>query len=206
MKKALILLIAMLAGQLAFGQLSLGPKIGYTASSLSTDADDINEDMKSSLHFGAFARLGTKVYFQPEVLWMTKGTEFGFEPNLFQGSAEVTQDVDMKTIDVPLLVGVKLVNLKVTNIRAMAGPVASFVMDKEIEAEDVPASFTIEDKDINDANWGIQIGAGVDVLKFSLDVRYEIGLNDIAEGDDDDFNYGNLKNNAFLVSLGWAIF
>lgn len=204
MKKALILIFAVLAAQYAMSQLSVGPKIGYTASSLSTEQEDINEDMKSSLHFGAFARLGTKVYFQPEVLWMTKGTTFGYDPNIFGGSSEVTQDVELKTIDVPLMVGVKLINLKITNVRAMAGPVASFVMDKTVEATGI--SGTLEDKDLNNANWGIQIGAGVDVLKFSLDVRYEMGLNNIAEGGDDDFDYGNLKNNAFLVSLGWAIF
>jgi hypothetical protein len=45
------------------------------------------------------------------------------------------------------------------------------------------------------------MGAGIDVLFMTLDVRYEIGLDNIYAGSDD----ATMKNNIFNVSLGIKI-
>jgi hypothetical protein len=47
------------------------------------------------------------------------------------------------------------------------------------------------------------MGAGVDILMFTLDVRYQVGLNDVITKVKT-FDY-NSKNNMFAVSLGWKI-
>lgn len=200
MKKILVSLALLVSATAVMAQLSIGPKIGYTASKLTTESSEIKEEFKNTLHFGAFAHLGTKTYLQPELLFMTKGTKFGY--SLSEG---VEQDVKLNTIDIPVLLGFKLINLKVANVRAMAGPVGSFVINKDIENVN-ELDDELKGNNIKDANWGLQAGVGVDFLSLSLDIRYEFGLTNMFEGDTpSDFNTEDIKNNTFLVTLGWKI-
>lgn len=201
MKKGILSLALILSVSFVMAQLSFGPKIGYTASKLSTNGEDVNEDFKNTLHFGAFARLGTKTYLQPELLYMTKGTKLGY--SLQDG---VKQDVKLNTIDIPVLVGFKLIDLKLANIRAMGGPVGSFVINKDVDNV-ADLDDELKGNDIKDANWGFQAGVGADVLSFTLDIRYEFGLSNMFDGEaSDSFNMDDIKNNTFLVTLGWKIF
>ncbi|MCF8231162.1 MAG: PorT family protein [Bacteroidales bacterium] len=203
MKKLITSLILVITATGLMAQFSVGPKIGYTATSLSTDKEEIKEDFDNTLHFGAFARLGGKTYLQPELLFMTRGTEFGYG---FQEGAK--QNVELKTIDVPLLIGFKLIDLKVADIRAMGGPVGTFTINNDIKATNIgdQVESTLQDDDIKDANWGIQAGVGADFLSLSLDIRYHFGLSSMYEEDFlDQFNTEDVKSNSFLVTLGWKI-
>jgi len=198
MKKIILLFAITFLASTAFSQISFGPKIGYNTSKLSTDKSDIKSDLQSSFQFGAFLRLGTKIYVQPEINWVTEGgifkSEIGFS-NPFES------DVKLKTIQIPFLVGAKVIDLKLLNLRVFAGPTASIVTEKTIETT---GDLGLHVDDIEDLNWGLQVGAGVDVLIFTLDVRYNIGLTKVI-GDVDGNSYDS-KNNGFTVSLGWKIF
>jgi hypothetical protein len=55
--------------------------------------------------------------------------------------------------------------------------------------------------DIKNSAWSVQMGAGLDVFFVTLDVRYEMGINNIYNGDSD----LNMKNNMFNVSLGFKL-
>lgn len=202
MKKLLVTFILAVATSGLMAQLSVGPKIGYTASSLSTESEDIKKDFNNTLHFGAFARLGGKTYLQPELLFMTRGANFGYG---IQEGAE--QEVKLNTIDIPVLIGFKLIDLKVADVRAMGGPVASFVINNEVNATNLGSQIDrIDDDDISDSNWGIQAGVGADFLSLSLDIRYHFGLSNTFEEDFlEQFNTDDVKSNAFLVTLGWKI-
>jgi len=196
MKKLILLSVALIFGSLAYSQIpgfSIGPKIGTTFSKFTTDEDQIKEEMKNSFFFGAFVRLGNKIYLQPELLVMSRN---GLLKDENAPESEVT--LKIHTIDVPLLAGIKVLDLKAVNVRVMAGPVASFVIDKNINSENW--NETITQDDFKNMNWGLQFGAGVDVLFLTLDLRYEIGLNDVSELENFD-----LKNNMFTVGLGWKI-
>lgn len=205
MKKLITSLVMVIAATSLMAQISVGPKIGYTASTLSTDSDDIKKDFNNSLHFGAFARLGGKTYLQPELLFMTRGTEFGY--NIPEGAE---QEVKLNTIDIPVLLGFKLINLKVADVHAMVGPVGSFSINKDIKkvgnVDDQVEK--LKDDDIKNANWGVQAGVGADFLSLSLDIRYHFGLSNMYSDsflEDEDFNTTDVKNNSFLVTLGWKI-
>jgi hypothetical protein len=77
-------------------------------------------------------------------------------------------------------------------------------VDKTIQTTD-GSSYTgyLKDADINDLNWGFNLGGGIDVLMFTLDVRYQMGLNDVI-GTVQEFNI-NSRDNLFSISLGWKI-
>jgi len=196
MKKLILLFATLIIGSIAFAQIpgfSVGPKIGASFSKYTTDKDQIKEETKNTFYFGAFARLGKKVYLQPELLFMKRNGKLTDE-----SASENQIALKINTIDLPLMLGIKVLDLKAANVRIMAGPVASFVINKTITSENWDETITKDD--FNNMNWGLQFGAGVDVLFLTLDVRYEIGLNDVSKLE----NF-SLKNNMFTVGLGWKI-
>jgi hypothetical protein len=200
MKKLILIALAMLTAGITYAQLipgfTIGPKVGASFSKFSTDIDDLEAEMKNTLHFGAFARIGKKVYFQPELLVNTrKGEMRNSNLDLKAGTVKVG------SLDVPLLVGYRLIDAKVFNIRAMAGPSVNKVINKTIELDEGwDDDINLTEDNLRDLNWGFQFGAGVDVLMFAVDLRYEIGLNDFSKLDNFD-----LKNNTFTLSVGWKI-
>jgi len=203
MRKIIILLLALGLNGVIFAQVPafcIGPKIGYNTTNLSTDAGAISSDLKSNFQFGAFVRFGNKIYLQPEVNYVTKG-------GVLKGSNTgnpIDQEISLKTITIPLLVGVKLINLKVASIHLVGGPVASYTINKNLNITDAAESWPVNSKDdIKNASWAIQAGAGIDVLIFTLDIRYEFGMSDIYNGSISDFA---LKNNLLNVSLGLKLF
>ena len=206
MKKIILLLAFFVAANITFAQLHFGPKIGYNTSKLSIDRSDIKTDLKNSFQFGVFVRLGDKIYVQPEVNFLTQGGIFK-TPEITSLSP-FEQEVNLKTIQIPVLVGYKIIDLKVTNIRVMGGPVASIVTDKNIENKVSGYIAPIKDADLKDMIWSFQFGAGVDVLMFSLDVRYNLGLNKMIDNvfiEDEEISFKS-KTSGFNVSLAWKIF
>lgn len=195
MKKIHFTFIFLMATMISYAQtpgFTLGPKIGATLSTYNTDLDSFDEETKSSMHWGAFVRFGDKVYLQPEMLFMNRS---GLIKSLLDDNEET---IKLRTIDVPLLLGVKVADLRYTNVRIFAGPVASIVVNKEIETDAIDAQFAKDE--LRGANYAVQFGAGADLLMFTIDLRYELGLGDYSKIDE-----ASLKNNLITLSVGWKI-
>jgi hypothetical protein len=80
----------------------------------------------------------------------------------------------------------------------MAGPAVSFAIDKQLSADQSSFVPIQSENDFKNKTWSVQMGAGVDVFSFTLDVRYEVGVDNLYQG-----NYDmSIKNNIFNVSLG----
>lgn len=204
--KKFILLIAILffSAGVTFGQFSFGLKIGYNASKLHTGLDSIKSSFNSGFHFGAFFRFGKKVYIQPEAYYTLQGGIF--ENNVTNTYNNWKQKVTVGTLDIPVLVGFKVINLKVINWRVMAGPMVSFVVNSKIK--DVSLVGPIQNSDISKLNWYVQAGTGFDVLFLTLDIRYQIGLNQMiksAQGATGQPYNLNATNNMWVVSLGFKL-
>jgi len=203
MKKIIVILLFFLpvlfSAETMFGQFSVGIKVGYSASKLSTNMDTISSKFKSGFQFGAFVRIGKKIYVQPELYYSSQGGVFS---NNLNDLKHWSQTVKIGSLDVPVLVGFKLFDIKLVNIRILAGPVASFVVNKSI-SEGGTSTGPLTSGNFKSVNWSIQAGAGVDLWKFTLDLRYQIGLNQLLK------EVGNYKfdsrNNAWVVSLGFKI-
>ncbi len=207
MKKLMLLVIVLGLSSGLMAQISLGPKIGYTTSKLSVDKSDITTSLKSGFLFGAFLRLGDKVYLQPEVNWYTTGATFEL-PSISGGLDPFEDEVKLKSVQIPLYLGFKLIDLKLVQIRAQAGPTANIITSKEISPlKPGQAIAVIKDTDIKDVLWGLQVGAGVDVLFLTLDVQYMMGLNKVigeinVDGTPVKFDS---RQQGFMVTLGWKI-
>ncbi|MDO9511163.1 MAG: porin family protein [Bacteroidales bacterium] len=183
------------------GQITLGPKIGLNLSRLSANLDEvttsIKEEGKSGFQIGAFARVGGKTYLQPELLYSVRGGSYSYSD---AAGKLVTGSYDFNSIDIPVLVGYKIINVPFLNMRIFAGPIISFKTKETSKFTIDGIEQTFERNNLSSANWGANIGAGIDFLMFTFDVRYELGVKNIS-GETGE----SLKNNIFNISLGWKI-
>lgn len=167
-----------------------GLKAGINTSKISTNKSDYTPQSINNYLFGAFARINLgRIYIQPEAYYNSKGGEYIDKINL-----QTVNSFDLKTIDVPALLGIKIINQKSFNVRAMAGPVFSFVTDQSYKGQ-----FTKDNIKNNFFGW--QYGAGIDFLFLSLDARMEKYGSDITQLPEFDTKNGN-----FVVSLGIKLF
>jgi hypothetical protein len=195
MRTIFVILIAMFIASYAHAQIpgfNIGPKVGFNTRKLTSDFDSIKADPSGSFQVGAFMRIGKKVYVQPEVYYIIRG-----------GSLTIgglgSQQIKMKSVTVPVLIGVRPINTGLFNLRFMAGPAITFVNDITLTTANIDAAWPIRtEEDIKKTNWSFQLGGGVDLLKFTLDFRYEIGVDNIYSGEED----FKLRNNLFNISLG----
>jgi len=199
MKKTLLLLITLLfVTEFLFGQFTLGVRAGYNANKLTTDLSSIKSQFSNGFHVGVFSRVGKRVYFAPELIYTFSGGKFSNEGA--PQDSTWNQKVTVGTLDIPLLLGFKIINSMLLKWRVELGPVASFVVNKKItNANDFIGP--IKNADINTANWLIMVGTGIDILFFTLDIRYQYAFNSLIQNIP---NYSfNTHNNFVIVSLGF---
>lgn len=133
-----------------------GPKVGVDLFTPTIDQQAIEAQVKSNFQVGFFLQFGRTFYFQPEFY-------YGMRKENYSGEGDVT----INTIKVPLMFGIRLLNLKVISAHLMGGPSASFLIDESANNLGVKKS-----------SFALQAGGGVDVLGFiTLDVRYSVDLN-----------------------------
>lgn len=134
-------------------KVKFGLRAGSDFSSPTTDFEVIKEQLNKNMQFGVFAKMGKKVFLQPEI--------YG---NFLVENDIVNKKIVANSVRVPVLIGLELLNLKVASAHLMAGPMATFYLNP------------VTDKNYD---YKLQLGGGVEVLRFlSLDVRYNVNLND----------------------------
>lgn len=118
----------------------------------------LNESIKSSVKTGYQLGFYTHLYFddfylQPEFLY-TKSVS-GYKTH-----DRTTENFSTVSLDFPVLVG-----YKIRSVRFFTGPVIKYILDLDFR-EDIKFDL---DKEIVS---GYQVGAGVQIGQFGLDVRY----------------------------------
>ena len=151
------------------------PYLGY-------DGKTVKDNIKQSFNTrtgavgGIYARFGRTIFIQPEVLVSTKGGSFDIIKTDKEIPVTKTINIKYSNIDVPLLIG-----LKGGPIRILAGPVASFRIGDNQNLRDAFKQYTSNlNNTLNQATFGYQIGAGLDLGSFSLDVRKEGSFTNLA--------------------------
>ena len=193
MKKLTFLVILAVITGVAHAQdfLDAGLKAGLNTSKISSQISDYTPQTVNNYSFGAFARINLgRIYIQPEAYYNSKGGEYIDKVNL-----STVNSFDLKAIDVPALVGIKLINQKAFNLRILAGPVFSFVTDKSVKGQ------VFTESGLKDNFFGWQYGAGVDILFVTLDARMQSYSSDLYSSPD-----FSSKNGTFVISLGVKLF
>lgn len=237
MKKTFLLIAALLMlGSAAFAgggiDLAIGPKIGYQTAKLSYNKANIKSDFSNHFTAGVFGRVTVgRVYVQPEVLYFKTSNLFnatvtGVESeNLFNlpTGANVNLTLNQMNLQVPILIGVNIIDLDIVTLRAQVGPTANFTLKSQTLYDETYSldgqqfeldqnnATTDKNFDTKSISWGVQAGLGVDILKrITLDINYNFGLskmfdklNDTQLGETFDFtNIDNTKQNMFMVTVG----
>lgn len=165
-----------------------------------TFRNNISDSFKSrtGTSFGVYMRFGKNLFIQPEVLYSTRAGSFDVIRN---GQTE-SVTVKTTTFDVPVLLGIKGGPLRV-----VAGPVASFRIDDNQKLGQALNQYT--SGSLNDAwskaFYGYQVGGGLDLGSFGLDVRYQGNLTDIAQISNSSGKFSqNMKT--WQVTLAYRLF
>lgn len=220
MKKLIIAAVLLLCVSFANAQLDFGIKAGYNSSlgmnnlgsitNGSYNLNSVKSELANGFHAGVFARIGIKkVYFEPELLYAMGKKDYTVS---FQDASNATVSYDkhvtVGTVDVPLLLGYKLIDLKIINLRVFAGPKLRFNAGSTLAFDNVTGGgFNASDlqKDVKAAQLGLEGGFGVDVLMLALDFRYNL-ISDMYQTKLNNINIDNSPANTFVISLGWKIF
>ena len=162
MKRTLLTLAVALLGAGLYAQTgpSFGLKAGlnYNANgdyfeSAQTAAQDPGRNV--GYHIGFFGKLGNRIYLRPELVYTSTKSDYD------------DGDFKMKKLDVPVLLGTKVIG----PLHVFAGPAFQLILDTEFDGitiDDVKSDFTV----------GLNIGAGVNLGRFGVDLRYERGFSD----------------------------
>ncbi len=169
-KIVLALCFALGVTQFSQAQLDFGIKAGINFNSDSFQFSDksINEtvDTKSKMgyHAGIWTRIKVPViglYVRPELVYTALKSEITSKT---LGST----DYNFQKIDIPVLVGMKF--LGVANV--FVGPSFQYIIDGDLKWD------IVKEVKTDDFTVGMQLGAGVELGKIGLDVRWERGFSD----------------------------
>jgi hypothetical protein len=226
MKKIFFTLLLFLTVlQFTNAQLSFGIKGGINQD-LNSEASEyidlptgysLETNSTSGFHAGLWMRVKVPVvglYVRPEVNYATLNSEYNIGIPLPGSSSPIaaTAKYEMSKIDVPVLLGLKI--LKFGNV--FIGPNFQYLLKSNLEASSESSLITpYKNDDVDeDITMGIVVGAGLEVWKFGVDVRFETGFNI----PDEDFNsfadaqdsfekiteaLGNKKPNQIIVGLSY---
>ena len=205
--KKIILTISLVAIVLTtFAQFDLGLKGSFNSSKFATGSPlnysykDFITEAKSGYSIGAFARIkGKRLYFQPEVLYGTLNSTTN--STSATGTAGY-QNLNLKTIQVPLLIGFKLIDLKLASVRAYTGPAMSFVQSGSSISSNLP---NFDPQNFKKNIWDWQLGASLDVMSLTFDVRYSWGITNTTEGDISKIGFAD-KGKTLTLSVGVKLF
>ena len=139
-----------------------GPKVGLNLATATLDQNTIKTQFKSNAQFGIFFQFGRILYLQPEFYYAMNN-----ESSTSGTSGSVTTNV--KTAKIPVLLGLRLINLGIVSAHVMAGPQGTFFLSETKPLASVKRQ---------SSSYNFQLGAGADILGFiTVDLRYSFGLN-----------------------------
>lgn len=221
MKKILIAVTLLSFTTSIFAQtFNIGIKGSINSQKITTDSykgisgysfSDFKSDAGTGYAFGVFARIGAKKwYLQPEALYTVKkgSTSVNLaEANDGLNAGAYNQAFDVKSLQVPLLLGYKLLDLKLVSVRLFTGPAMSVPLTNSSISLTGSGGVAVDPslynpKTFKNNIWDWQIGGGADVGPLVLDVRYEWGLSNVSDGDVTKIGFVN-KGNTLTFSLGY---
>ena len=153
---------------------ALGIKGGYSTTLEQNqsyqDIFDINSNLQNGFHLGLYMRMGRTWYVQPEALF----NYYNYSSSLDYENSNIFQNkkYQINTVDVPVLLGVHLVNTRMFKMRAMVGPKFSFNIGSTIT--DTFGNIDNLTQAMRDTRLGLDCGIGFDIWRIMLDVRYNL--------------------------------
>lgn len=195
MKKYFFIFLLVSSSFLAYSQavpsFQFGVKGGLNLAKFKTE-NTFDSDNKSGYFAGIWTRIGgAGIHLQPELYLSGKNS-------VLVNTAGQDNKVRFTSLDLPILIGTKI-GAAGFGLRLNAGPVITFNLEDEQNFADAASSSF--DGEFKDKTFAAQFGAGLDIGKLSVDLRYETGLSKINAK-----NYPSTKLNLYTFGIGFRIF
>lgn len=175
-----------------------GIRAGFNIASITVDFDEakVTGDGRAGLVAGGFVAqdFNPNVGIQVEALFSQKGSEFAVEDDLFDDDASIK----LNYLDFPVLARISFPGTAAA-FRVLTGPSINFKISQSVEVGDV--EIDADEVPIKSFEFAYVLGAAVEFGTFIVDGRYNWGLTDINDSEDED--EPTVKNNWFSVSFGW---
>lgn len=151
---------------------------GNNIENITTGAKD-----KAGFHIGMWSKFHVLgFYIRPEIVYTELNNTYG------RNDVNNRNDTDLKTkkMDMPILLGIKVLG----PLHIFAGPSLQYILKSDFSVSDV------NDLKTNDFSVGLQMGAGLELGKFGVDVRWEKGFTNDLDGRflNTNFNVDNRPN------------
>lgn len=205
MKKAILLSAVMFLAIItasAGDKFGLGVKFAWNTTDYSLALDDISPARSNGSSYGLFLKLGLgeRGYIQPEFLYST----MDIDTPISIGGKTSDYTLELRTFEIPLLLGYKIIDFKIANISLIGGPSAAFPTSSSLL--DVTGGEVDEsDFALKNAIWGLNAGVALDLpLGFGVDVRYKWDLSPV--GDTDSALDISENNKFFTIAVSKSIF
>ncbi|GAB4329416.1 MAG: hypothetical protein OHK0038_03420 [Flammeovirgaceae bacterium] len=186
------------------------PKIDLEEAQASIDKQEYNG--ATGFQVGLAARLKLNaVYFQVEPTY----SRIGGEVKLSRNNVSTSEKFKNSRFDLPVMIGARFGIGEIIGIRINAGPMASFYLNNTSLKDDLKQAYEMinttaeevqnDDFDAKNFQFAYQAGIGLDVTKFSLDVRYEGSFGEYLEGNGKakELGLSSLSTSQFVVKLGY---
>ena len=191
MKKVIITTLFVCAAVVCSALPNFGVKAGANFSKFSVSGDAIEYSFQPGFDLGLFARAKfNKWYVQPELVFSYQSNKYKYQ------DATEKHLYHSYNLNVPVLVGYKILDVKMTNVRVFLGPEFNYVL-----SDNDDLNFR------NPANIMGSAGFGVDIAMLTIDFKYGYTFNKTnvtryEDINDKDVNF-NSNNNVFSIHLGW---
>ena len=162
-------------------QVAISPKVGVSLSDMNKATADVDAKGRLGFQAGVDVRLGIGFYLQPGIHYQQTGIE--------QTTLLGTFDLDVRSLHIPLLAGVKL-GTGVAGLRLSAGPGLTIV--QSVRENDGG----VTKEQLTERRLGGMAGIGLDLLGMSVDLSAELGMTKFFESGFD----GKLRT--FRLSAG----
>lgn len=203
MKKILLSALYALICFSAFSQdLEFGIKAGFSKDKLMLSHDNSFSSSVEGIttyNYGVYGKLQVWViglYVQPELLMNRRASNITITDN----SKDYIFEQSASYVDFPVLVGFKFVK----TLRIYGGPNFQMMYKQSTGFPTDNPSFSADNLDKKTT--GIIVGAGLDLIKFRVDARYDFNAASMGSA----FRYNNhpvdVRNGMFTVQLGFKLF
>ena len=178
-----------------------GIKAGLSASSLFYDNASANDKKERiGFHAGVFTQVpvGSAFAIQPELLYINKGASSGYSVLGNTGR----NSFNLNYVELPVLATIKLGNFA----DIQAGPYVSYLLSSNVKSEGSlgSAGVNLNPDQFNRVDYGLAGGVNVYAGQLLIGVRYEQGLQKIANTTASQAVLNNARNGVGLLSIGYS--
>jgi hypothetical protein len=189
------------AGPAAAQEVQYGLKGGVNVSNVAFTAEGVTvtPGARAGLAVGGFVTRELRDGWSglAEVLLTMKGTEMDLD--VPDARARLTY------VEIPLLIRAALDGPSASRLHLYAGPALAFKVGENLDPDLEDDDDASGDNVFKPFDFSLAFGGSVRIREVFLDLRYTMGLVNVA--DEDDFPVSiSAKNRTFTVSVGWRLY